>query len=143
MSGTPPTGTTSFAYSVVASNGTLPNATAGPFTVVVKGATGTAPKFTVDSPPLTTPVGTKYGYTFAATGTPAPTFAFGTGAPSFLTINATTGAVSGTPPTGTTSFAYSVVASNGTLPNATAGPFTVVVRGATNTPPRFTSTRRR
>ena len=138
VSGTVPTGTTSFTYAVIASNGTLPNATAGPFTVVVKGATSTAPKFTVDSPPLTATVGAPYSYTFQATGTPVPTYALGTGAPSFLTINATTGAVSGTPPTGTTSFAYSIVASNGTLPNATAGAFTVVVRGATNTAPKLT-----
>jgi hypothetical protein len=138
VSGTPPTGTTSFAYSVVASNGTLPNATAGPFSVNVSAAT-TAPVFTTATPPLTATVGAKYSYTFTATGNPTPTYALGAGAPTFLTVNATTGAVSGTPPTGTTSFAYSVVASNGTLPNATAGPFTVVVKGAANTAPKFTA----
>ncbi len=134
VSGTVPTGTTSFTYSVTASNGTLPNAIAGPFTVVVKGATATAPKFTVDSPPLTATVGAPYSYTFQATGTPAPTYALGTGAPSFLTINPTTGAVAGTPPTGTASFAYSVIASNGDLPNATTGTFTVTVSAVTAAP---------
>jgi uncharacterized repeat protein (TIGR01451 family) len=35
--------------------------------------------------------------------------------------------VSGTPPSGTTTFTYAVVASNGVNPNATAGPFAVTV----------------
>jgi hypothetical protein len=129
VSGTPPAGTTSFAYSVIASNGVSPNATAGPFTVTVSAAPA-APVFTADSPPLTATVGSAYSYTFRASGNPAPTFALGGGAPAFLSINATTGLVSGTPPAGTTSFAYSVIASNGVSPNATAGPFTVTVSGS-------------
>jgi uncharacterized repeat protein (TIGR01451 family) len=40
--------------------------------------------------------------------------------------------VSGTPPAGTTSFSYSVIASNGVTPNATAGPFTVTVSTSTS-----------
>ena len=137
VAGTPPTGTTSFAYSVVASNGTLPTATAGPFNVNVSAAT-TAPLFTTDSPPLTATVGALYSYGFQATGTPTPTYALNAGAPSFLTINATTGAVAGTPPTGTTSFTYSVTASNGKLPNATTGLFTVAV-ATPSTAPAFTA----
>jgi hypothetical protein len=49
------------------------------------------------------------------------------GAPSWLTVNTTTGTVAGTPPAGTTTFSYSVIASNGVTPDATAGPFTVTV----------------
>ena len=37
------------------------------------------------------------------------------------------GLVTGTPPAGATTFSYSVVASNGVSPDATAGPFTVTV----------------
>jgi uncharacterized repeat protein (TIGR01451 family) len=93
---------------------------------------GQPPAFTAANPPLTATVGAAYSYGFAASGVPAPTFALGSGAPAWLTIGATTGTVSGTPPAGTTSFAYSVVASNGVAPNATAGPFTVSVSTATN-----------
>ncbi len=124
VTGTPPTGTTSFTYSVTASNGVSPDATAGPFTVTVSAP----PTFTADSPPLTATVGTAYAYTFAATGTPDTiTYSLAEGAPAFLSIDPTTGAVTGTPPIGTTSFTYSVTASNGVSPDATAGPFTVTV----------------
>jgi hypothetical protein len=88
-----------------------------------------APAFTVDAPPTTATAGQAYTYSFAASGVPAPAFALAPGAPSWLTIDSTTGALSGTPPTGTTSFAYSVLATNGGG-NATAGPFAVTV--ATN-----------
>ena len=84
------------------------------------------PAFTLDSPPTTATVGQSYAYTFAASGAPAPTYALGAGAPTWLTINATTGALSGTPPTGTTSFTYSVVATNG-VGDPTVGPFVVTV----------------
>ncbi len=137
VSGTPPTGTTTFSYSVIAANGVTPNATAGPFTVTVSPAPA-APTFTTDSPPLTATVGTQYSYTFVATGNPTPTYALGTGAPSWLSINSTSGAVSGTPPTGTTTFTYSVIAANGVTPNATAGPFTVTVTGTSSKTPTST-----
>ena len=87
------------------------------------------PAFTVDSPPTTATAGQAYTYAFVASGVPAPVLTLAPGAPSWLTIDPTTGALSGTPPTGTTSFAYSVVATNG-AGNATAGPFAVMV--ATN-----------
>jgi YVTN family beta-propeller protein len=85
-----------------------------------------APSFILDSPPTTDGalVGQgSYGYTFAAAGSPAVTYALA-GAPSWLTINSATGAVTGTVPAGTSSFSYSVTASNA-AGTATAGPFTV------------------
>ena len=85
-----------------------------------------APAFVIDSPPLTATAGHPYDYTFTASGTPAPTYALASGAPSWLSINATTGEVTGTPPSGTTSFSYSVTATN-VVATATAGPFTVTV----------------
>ena len=91
-----------------------------------------APAFTADSPPLTATAGTVYSYNFAASGAPAPTYAL-VGAPTWLSVDTGTGGVSGTPPTGTTSFSYSVTASNGVAPNATAGPYTVTVAAATAT----------
>jgi uncharacterized repeat protein (TIGR01451 family) len=87
------------------------------------------PAFSADSPPTTGGVGQAYAYTFAASGVPTPTYSLTPGAPSWLTIDPTTGALSGTPPSGITSFTYSVVAANG-VGNVTAGPFGVTV--ATN-----------
>jgi hypothetical protein len=92
------------------------------------------PSFTLASPALTGSVGTPYGYTFQASGTPAPTYSLGAGAPAWLSIDATTGVLGGTPPSGTTSFVYSVVATN-MGGSATAGPFTVAV---TSPPPAST-----
>jgi hypothetical protein len=85
-----------------------------------------APAFVVASPPLSAMTGQAYSYTFTASGDPAPVYALAAGAPSWLSINSSTGALTGTPPAGTTTFTYSVTATNagGT---ATAGPFTVTV----------------
>jgi uncharacterized repeat protein (TIGR01451 family) len=88
-----------------------------------------APAFAVAGPPATATAGQAYGYTFTASGTPAPTYALGSGAPSWLSINAATGTLSGTVPAGTTSFSYSVTAANA-AGTATAGPFTVTVTPA-------------
>jgi hypothetical protein len=129
VSGTPPAGTTTFSYTVLASNGVSPDASAGPFGVAVAPALA-APKFTSATPPLTTAPGVVYSYTFAATGVPAPAFSFAPGAPAWLSIGAATGVLTGTPPSGTTSFTYTVRASNGVSPDATAGPFTVIVNSS-------------
>jgi Putative Ig domain/Domain of unknown function DUF11 len=87
------------------------------------------PAFVTASPPLTATAGSAYGYTFTASGTPAPGYALAGGAPSWLSIDSSTGVLSGTVPSGTTSFSYSVTAANpaGTV---TAGPFTVTVSAA-------------
>ncbi len=92
------------------------------------------PAFTADSPPSAATVGDDYGYVFAASGVPGPTFALASGAPAWLSIDAVSGAVSGTPPAGTTSFTYSVVASN-SVGGATAGPFSVAVTSPPPPPP--------
>jgi hypothetical protein len=87
------------------------------------------PAFTQDAPPTAGVPGAAYAYTFAASGAPSPAFALGTGAPTWLSMDASTGALSGTPPAGTTSFSYSVVATN-SVGSATAGPFTVTLQAA-------------
>jgi hypothetical protein len=100
-------------------------------------AAAVAPKFkeTFDSntppPPRTAALGQQYSYTFEATGSPDPTFAFVTHTCTFLTIDATTGEVSGTPTTAFASCVYSVTAVNG-AGNADAGPFTITMA---TTPP--------
>jgi Putative Ig domain len=90
-----------------------------------------APAFVMDSPPLTAVAGQVYDYTFEASGTPAPAYALASGAPSWLSVNASTGEVTGTPPAGTTSFSYAVTATN-TAGTATAGPFTITVTKASS-----------
>jgi subtilase family serine protease len=86
------------------------------------------PHFYTASPPSYSYGDTLYSYRFVAKGRPDdPTYQLGAGAPSWLSINRSTGEVSGTPPLGIASFSYSVIASNGQAPNATAGPFTVPV----------------
>ncbi len=89
------------------------------------------PAFTTDAPPTTGTVGQPYAYTFAASGVPVPSYALAPGAPSWLNLDATTGALSGTPPTGTTSFTYSVTATDG-VGSATAGPYAVAVSAGTS-----------
>jgi hypothetical protein len=83
----------------------------------------------VDSPPLTATTGQQYDYLFAASGTPAPAYALAVGAPSWLSVNASTGELTGTPPADIKSFTYTVTAAN-TAGTATAGPFTVHVTRA-------------
>ena len=96
------------------------------------------PVFVLDSPPLTATSGQAYDYTFTASGTPAPTYTLAAGAPSWLTVHPATGELTGTPPSGTTSFSYAVTATN-PQGAATAGPFAVTVSAAATGSPRPTS----
>jgi peptidoglycan/xylan/chitin deacetylase (PgdA/CDA1 family) len=101
-------------------------------------ATPVAPSFTADTPPATGTVGTAYSYTYQASGTPAPTFAVVGGAlPPGLTLDATTGVLSGTP-TAAGPSTFTVGASNGVAPNAT-GPSTTITIAAARTAPKFTA----
>lgn len=83
------------------------------------------PKFTQDSPALATLEGSPYSAVFFASGVPSYKLA---GAPSWLSIDPY-GAVTGTPPSGTATFTYSVSASNADG-SAIAGPYTVRVESA-------------
>ena len=79
------------------------------------------------------------GFTVTATGTPAPTFS-ATRLPSWATLNASTGVLSGTPPdtiTTTTAFTVNLTATNGVTPSATQT-FTLTVQPL-ETPPAITS----
>ncbi|SDR02974.1 Putative Ig domain-containing protein [Curtobacterium sp. UNCCL20] len=93
----------------------------------------TAPTITSGTPPTAT-AGTPYSYTVTATGTPAPTYT-AVGLPAGLTLNGTTGVVSGTPTAPGTS-RVTITASNGTSPNATTV-VTITVRptAPASTPP--------
>jgi Putative Ig domain len=71
-----------------------------------------------------------YAYVFAASGVPAPAYSLEPGAPSWLSINAGTGLVSGEfgPMERGFDFSYPVVATNA-VGSVTAGPFTVHLGG--------------
>ncbi len=80
------------------------------------------PTFTAASPPLAVAAGSALNYTFAAE--PALSYALAPGAPQWLKIDPTTGELTGTVPAATTSFSYSVTASD-IAGSVTAGPFFV------------------
>ena len=88
------------------------------------------PVFSADSPPTSVTIGTPYSYTFAATGNPAPTFALASGSlPPGLSLNATTGVLSGEPTTGGL-FTFAVRATNGVTPDALSPPISIAVAAA-------------
>jgi Bacterial Ig domain/Putative Ig domain/Domain of unknown function DUF11 len=85
-----------------------------------------APAFVLDTPPATATVGQIYSYSFAASGTPAPFYSLAPDAPSWLSIDASTGTVSGKPPKGTRAFAFEVTATN-VAGSSVAGPYEISV----------------
>ncbi|MDK8173946.1 ice-binding family protein [Curtobacterium citreum] len=87
--------------------------------------------------PTTATAGTPYDYTVTATGTPAPTFT-ATGLPTGLSIDGSTGVISGTPTTPGTS-TVTITASNGTTPDDTQT-VTITVQPAATTSPTPTPT---
>ncbi|WP_208641991.1 beta strand repeat-containing protein, partial [Arthrobacter oryzae] len=125
LSGTPTTAGTS-TFTVTAANGVSPDAVTGSLTITVNPGQA-APVFTAASPPSTATTGTPYSYTFTASGTPAPTFRVSSGTlPAGLSLNATTGVLSGTPTTAGTS-TFAVTAANGVSPDAVTGSLTITV----------------
>lgn len=104
------------------------------------GFTVAAPVFSADSPPPTATVGTAYSYTFAATGSPAPTFFVSSGSlPAGLTLDPITGMLSGTPSAPGAS-TFTVTASNGVPPDAVSPSLTITVSTAgTGTAPVLTA----
>ena len=93
-----------------------------------------APAFTADTPPASATVGAAYpGYTFTATGAPAPTFTVASGAlPAGLTLDATTGDVTGAP-TQAGAATFTVRADNGVDPAADSPAITITVAKAAQT----------
>jgi len=121
LSGTP-TGTGgTFPITITAANGVLPNATQS-FTLTV-----TAPPTITSAAAATFRVGTAGTFTVTATGNPASTFTESGTLPSGVTLNSTTGVLSGTPGAGTAgSFPITITAANGITPDATQS-FTLTV----------------
>jgi RHS repeat-associated protein len=115
LSGVPTTTGTS-TFTVTASNGLPPDAESNTLTIIVEQPV--APAFTADSPPSIGSRDSFYFYTFAATGTPTPTFHVSSGAlPGGLSLDAATGTLAGTPTTAGT-FNFTIAATNGVNPDA-------------------------
>jgi hypothetical protein len=105
-----------YTFKVTASNGARPGAVSPALTITIRAA----PVFTADTPPANATQGTWYSYRFRASGLPAPTFSVAAGAlPSGLTLNRTTGILSGRP-TKKGTFGFRVSATNGLSPAAVA-----------------------
>jgi hypothetical protein len=122
LSGTPGSGTQgTYPITVTAQNGVAPNATQN-FTLTV----GQAPAIT-SANSTTFTVSSAGTFTVTATGFPAPTFSESGALPSGVTLNSSTGVLSGTPASGTGGiYAITITAQNGISPNATQN-FTLTV----------------
>ena len=92
-----------------------------------------APTFSADAATSSATVGSSYTYTYAATGSPAPTFAVTSGTiPAGLTLTASTGVLSGIPTTAAT-YTFVVGASN-SAGTAAGQSQTIVVAKSTPAP---------
>ncbi|MCX6023782.1 MAG: putative Ig domain-containing protein, partial [Chloroflexi bacterium] len=133
LSGTPAAGSGgNFALTLTASNGIDANATQS-FTLTVNQApaitSGVSVAFTA---------GAEGSFSVTATGFPAPTFSHTGALPSGVTLNAATGALSGTPAMGSAgTYPITITASNGVGTAATQS-FTLTV-GVGNSAPAITS----
>jgi uncharacterized cupin superfamily protein len=127
LSGTPAAGSGgSYVITITASNGVSPDASQT-FTLTVD----EAPAITSgDSATFT--VGSSGTFTVTSTGYPAPTFGESGTLPSGVTLDSTTGVLSGTPTTGSGgSYTITITASNGVSPDASQS-FTLTVDEAPN-----------
>lgn len=129
-------GATSTTLSFTAAAGQNGNQYRAVFTNSLGTATTTGATLTVNSAPQITSannasftVGTAGSFTVTATGTPPPTFSETGTLPAGVTLNGTTGVLSGTPAPDTQgSYPLTIKASNG-VPSDATQPFTLTVNG--------------
>lgn len=132
------TGAATFAASATAAKGatavrlqvqdTCGATSVGVFTLTVTSPVTSAPVFINVAPPDAATVGAPYSYTFAANGSPAPTYSVTAGTlPPGLSLNATAGVLSGAPATAGVYGGIQVTASNGVAPSAVSQTFSIRV----------------
>ncbi|HUB67519.1 MAG TPA: choice-of-anchor tandem repeat GloVer-containing protein, partial [Candidatus Methylacidiphilales bacterium] len=114
-----PTQAGNYSVTITASNGVSPDATQSLSITVVE-----APPTITSSNSATFTIGQASSFTVTAMGIPPPTFN-ATGLPAEVSINPTTGVISGFP-TQTGTYSVTITASNGVTPNATQN-FTITV----------------
>lgn len=131
ISGTPTVAGTFGPITVQASNG-AGNVNTAAFSITVA-ATGSAPTvFTAQSPPNGL-VSTSYAYTFAANGSPAPSFGLVSGTfPTGLTLNGANGLLSGVPSVSGVFGPIMLSAMNG-FGSVNSAPFTITINAAPTT----------
>jgi hypothetical protein len=122
----------SFVGRIDSAGGSPIAATSSPVTVTWA-SQSQAPAFSADAATSSATVGSSYSYTYAATGSPAPTFSVTSGTiPPGLTLTSSTGVLSGVPTTaGTYTFVVGASNSAGTAPGTTQ---TIVVAPSTSPP---------
>ena len=135
ITGTPTVaGSYDFIIAATNSQGTV----AQGYTIVVSAAALAPPTITTASLPASATTGTAYTGTVAATGSPAPTYAVTSGSlPDGLTLNADTGAITGTPTTAGT-YDFTITASNSE--GSASQSYTIVVSPPALAPPSITTT---
>ncbi|GHS87223.1 hypothetical protein FACS1894201_08440 [Bacteroidia bacterium] len=142
ISGTPTTAEAAVTFTVQAANGTSPDDTkALSITINAAAPTGTAPTITTTSLPAGT-VGAAYSQTLAATGSTPITWSVTVGTlPAGLSLNSSTGEISGTPTTAEAAVTFTVQAANGTSPDDTQVlSITINAAAPTGTAPTITTT---
>ena len=129
LSGTPALGTNgTYPITLKAANGTAPDATQA-FTLTVGNF---VPPTITSASSATFTINTAGTFTVTATGSPVPTFSEMGALPAGVTLNASTGVLSGTPTSGG-SYPITITATNGIAPNATQN-FTLTVATAPSAP---------
>jgi subtilase family serine protease len=88
-----------------------------------------APSFYRDTPPTSATVGQPYSYAFAATGQPLPTYTASGALPAGLSLDKSTGVLTGTP-TEVGGYSFTITATNGVSPAAITPIINVAVSAA-------------
>lgn len=129
-----PTGSTATGLTITVTDSTSQTFALGPFTLTV----AIAPAFT-NSPATTGTTGTTYTYTPTVSGGTAPLVYSETGTlPAGLSLNTSTGVITGTPTTAATYSGITETVTDAVALSGSVGPFTITISAAGSSPVLFT-----